>query len=299
MQNTEEASAGGLEATTLNVADIGNTGGTETSPEAATQPTEEPQATEEPESIAEPTPEPTPEPVPTPEPTLEPTPEPVPTPVPTLEPTPEPTYTYTDMSATMYAKQSVNVRTLPNTDGEMVGSLSTNQEIVITGQCNETGWYRFEYNGQTAYVSNNYLSDTKMEAAQSPSISSGSASMSSEPCPYTLHEWTVETTEYGWNVYVIYTTASNWEGLRALGYNVPDDGRALNSDKYPQLSAEGYTFGYHYVAYFERVDTYAEGTVYKCSWGPHVTITTTAQDAGCPDFGKTNVCRPGTVRTID
>ena len=81
------------------------------------------------------------------------------------EPTAESEYTYTDMSATMYATQTVNVRTLPSTDGDKIGSLSTNQEIAVTGQCNETSWYRFEYNGQTAYVSNNYISDTKIEVA--------------------------------------------------------------------------------------------------------------------------------------
>ena len=56
------------------------------------------------------------------------------------EPTAEPqaVYTYTDMSATMYAQQSVNVRDLPSTDGEKVGNLSTNQEVTVTGQCNET-----------------------------------------------------------------------------------------------------------------------------------------------------------------
>ena len=55
-------------------------------------------------------------------------------------------------------------------------SLSTNQEIAITGQCNETGWYRFEYNGQTAYVSNNYVSDAKIEvAAGEPATSTEAA----------------------------------------------------------------------------------------------------------------------------
>ena len=93
------------------------------------------------------------------------------------EQTAEPEYTYTDMSATMYATQTVNIRTLPSTDGEKVGSLSTNQEIAITGQCNETSWYRFEYDGQTAYVSNNYVSDTKIEvAAAAPAANTESAS---------------------------------------------------------------------------------------------------------------------------
>lgn len=47
-------------------------------------------------------------------------------------------YTYTEMNATMYATQTVNVRNLPSTDGEKIGSLSTNQEITVIGQCNET-----------------------------------------------------------------------------------------------------------------------------------------------------------------
>ena len=85
------------------------------------------------------------------------------------------TYTYTDMSATMYAQSSVNVRDLPSTDGEKLGALSTNQEVAVSGQCIETGWYRFEYDGQTAYVSNNYLSDSKVEVAQS-SAGGGSSS---------------------------------------------------------------------------------------------------------------------------
>lgn len=75
------------------------------------------------------------------------------------------TYTYTDMSATMYAKSSVNVRDLPSTDGNKIGSLSTNDEVHVTGQCNETNWYRFEFNGEVAYVSNSYLVNEKVAVA--------------------------------------------------------------------------------------------------------------------------------------
>lgn len=102
------------------------------------------------------------------------------TPEPTEEPTPEPTeepvpqYTYTDMSATMYAQQTVNIRDLPDADGNKLGSLSTNDEITITGQCNETSWYRFEYNGSVAYVSNKYVDENKVEI-QAPANNSGSS----------------------------------------------------------------------------------------------------------------------------
>ena len=122
-----------------------------------------------------------------------------------IKPTAGPEYTYTDMSATMYATQTVNIRTLPSTDGEKVGSLSTNQEIAITGQCNETNWYRFEYNGQTVYVSNNYVSDTKIEVAAEQSASSdGGTAGSSSPSLEGLEQYPVYTwLDYGdWFLYI-------------------------------------------------------------------------------------------------
>lgn len=78
-------------------------------------------------------------------------------------------YTYKDMSATMYAKSAVNVRDLPSTDGNKVGGLSSGQEVKVTGQCNETGWYRLDSGN---YVSNNYLVSTKpAPVAPAPSVS--------------------------------------------------------------------------------------------------------------------------------
>ena len=136
-----------------------------TTEEIAPEQTEE--ETASPTEVAEQTPEATTEPV------EETTNEPEPTEIAELEPTEEPTpepqaiYTYTDMSATMYAQQTVNVRDLPDTSGNKLGSLSTNDEIAISGQCNETSWYRFEYNGSVAYVSNKYVGDNKVEVQQS------------------------------------------------------------------------------------------------------------------------------------
>lgn len=146
---------------------------------------------EEPESTTEPSTE-------EPESTIEPSTEEV-----TEEPKPE--YTYTDMSATMYATQTVNVRNLPSTDGEKVGSLSTNQEVAITGQAS-TGWYRIQYNGSEAYVSNKYLSDEKVEVkpATSESAASGTGSASTE-CPYPMLQ---VIDEGGDKVYYYYTPST-------------------------------------------------------------------------------------------
>ena len=93
---------------------------------------------------------------------------PEPTEGPTPETEPQATYTYTDMTATMYAQQTVNVRDLPDTNGNKLGSLSTNDEISISAKCNETGWYMFEYNGNKAFVSNKYVGENKVEVQQAP-----------------------------------------------------------------------------------------------------------------------------------
>lgn len=70
-------------------------------------------------------------------------------------------YTYTDVSATMYAKKAVNVRDLPSTDGNVIEGLSFAEEVAVTGKCNETGWYRVSYGGETGYVSGSYLVSEK------------------------------------------------------------------------------------------------------------------------------------------
>lgn len=76
-------------------------------------------------------------------------------------------YTYSDLSKTMYAKSTVNVRSLPATSGNKLGSLSKNQEVTVTGQCNETGWYRISFNNSEGFVSNKYLADEPVAAAAS------------------------------------------------------------------------------------------------------------------------------------
>lgn len=90
-------------------------------------------------------------------------------PAPAVEPTTAPVettavstgYTYSELSQTMYAKSAVNVRDLPSTDGKKIGSLKASQEITVTGKCDQTGWYRFELNNTTGYVSDKYIVSEK------------------------------------------------------------------------------------------------------------------------------------------
>lgn len=80
------------------------------------------------------------------------------------------------LDKTMYAKGSVNTRSGPSTDYEKLGGLTTNQEVHVTGQSKETGWYEIEINGSKQYVSNQFLSDTKTQVTQASTSNSGQQS---------------------------------------------------------------------------------------------------------------------------
>lgn len=125
-------------------------------------------------TVAEPTAEPTVKPAETPtESETAPTETaPAESPASTVEPTAEPVvaetttvadagYTYSELNQTMYAKSAVNVRDLPSTDGKKIGSLKASQEITVTGKCDQTGWYCFDWNSTTGYVSDKYIVSEK------------------------------------------------------------------------------------------------------------------------------------------
>ena len=147
---------------------------------------------------------------------------------PTTESVPEPQviYTYTDMSATMYATQTVNVRNLPSTDGEKIGSLSTNQEITVTGQCNETNWYMFDYNGQTAFVSNDYLSTEKAEVQQ-PAPETTQVSNVPNIADYPVNTW-IDMGDY-----FFYITPADADGKYCVPYDYCDGINVILEERFP------------------------------------------------------------------
>lgn len=133
--STETTSATATEATSVESTEM-------TTTEAAVEPTEAPTET----------------PAESPAPAVEPTAEPVVTETTTVA---DAGYTYSELNQTMYAKSAVNVRDLPSTDGKKIGSLKASQEITVTGKCDQTGWYRFELNNTTGYVSDKYIVSEK------------------------------------------------------------------------------------------------------------------------------------------
>ena len=67
--------------------------------------------------------------------------------------------TVTSVSKTMYvATDTLNVRDSWLASSTKVGTLKRNQAVTVTGSCSN-GWYRIQYDGHTAYVSGQYLSN--------------------------------------------------------------------------------------------------------------------------------------------
>lgn len=70
---------------------------------------------------------------------------------------------FTEVNETVYATGTVNIRDSYNADSEKLGSLNRGQSITRTGTGtgDADGWSKVEFNGQTAYISSQYLSTTK------------------------------------------------------------------------------------------------------------------------------------------
>ncbi|MDO4344657.1 MAG: SH3 domain-containing protein, partial [Eubacteriales bacterium] len=56
----------------------------------------------------------------------------------------------------MYATGDVNMRSSAGTDGDVLDTLPSGAEVTATGNT-QGGWTEVTYNGQTGYVSSNYL----------------------------------------------------------------------------------------------------------------------------------------------
>lgn len=78
----------------------------------------------------------------------------------TTNTTPAPSFT--SVNETVYAKSEVNIRASYSTSSSILGSLQAGDSITRTG-IGSNGWSKVTYNGQTAYISSDYLTKTKPE----------------------------------------------------------------------------------------------------------------------------------------
>ena len=120
------------------------------------------------------------------------------------------------MSGTMYATTEVYVRNAPGTDGTILGSLSTGNTVSVSGYTNNN-WIRITYNGQTGYVSSDYLSWNAPVTALGGTmyVTNVQANVRSY---YSTDASVLGTLGYGDDVTVTGYTPNNWIRISYKGY---------------------------------------------------------------------------------
>lgn len=96
-------------------------------------------------------------------------------------------YNIIKMNTIMNATTLINVRKGPNEGYDKFASIDQEQEVVVIGQCQETGWYMVEIDGVTGFVSNEY-----MVAKELTKIILG------DECPYVMLVRTNYMKQEGW-----------------------------------------------------------------------------------------------------
>ena len=72
-------------------------------------------------------------------------------------------HTFTPKSDSVTAKEFVNLRALPKSDSELIGTLNRGEFLTRTA-VSDKGWSRLIYNGQTVYAVTSYLSNEVLDA---------------------------------------------------------------------------------------------------------------------------------------
>ena len=126
--------------------------------------------------------------------------------------------------------------------------------MTVTGQCNETAWYRFDYNGQTAFVSNDYFSTEMIEVA-APAPEASEPASNGEPFPYELHVMYYDNMGYPYYYYI---------GLNALYISPEDEAKNLAC----QNALSNYVFENFQNPVYDPVTNITTTCSFDPDWGP-------------------------------
>lgn len=275
-------------------------------PSKEEEPSLESQPTAEPDEMAEATPTPVPEPTEMPEPvsdtpesveetekpeesatpteqTTAATPAPAETPAPETE-TPdavvstEPVaYTVTDMSATMYAKNAVNLRQGPGTEYAKVGNLTKGQQVAVTGQA-ANGWYQLD-NG--AFVSNKYLSDI---APAQQTVATTPAESTEQVIPVD-GSGVITNTPYVANATEFFNYLNQQRSAVGLGTLTWDDGMAAVAQRRAQELATNYSHDGNVEMYGENIHNSTSGS-YVDWYNSFYNSTAHRETMMTPNYGR-------------
>ena len=129
-------------------------------------------------------------------------------------------------ATTLYSNDTVNVRSGPGTDSEIIGGFGPGDAVMVIGETNN--WYQVSVNGQTGYVRKDFLA-SNANAAQTPSQTSSSDEASGESA--TAYNYGSSVTMYatdGVNVRSQPSTGSDVNGTLNSGTSVTVIGETDN-----------------------------------------------------------------------
>ncbi len=81
------------------------------------------------------------------------------------------TNTSTASGTRVVTASSLNVRSGASTNHSVIGSLTKNQAVTVTGKTN--GWYTIDFNGRTGYISANFVTEQTNNANNNTNTSNG------------------------------------------------------------------------------------------------------------------------------
>jgi uncharacterized protein YgiM (DUF1202 family) len=152
----------------------------------------------------------------------------------------------------MYASDTVNVRSGPGTDTNIIGGFAAGNSVTVTGETN--GWYQVSVGGQTGYIRKDLLSQTQNASASQPAqqaeASDGTASVNSVTPQAEAEGENATATNYG-SAVTMYTadgvnvrsqpsTGSDVNSTLGLGTAVTVIGETDNWDVVSTGSGTGY-----------------------------------------------------------
>ena len=129
-------------------------------------------------------------------------------------------------ATTLYSNDTVNVRSGPGTDAEVIGGFGPGDAVMVIGETNN--WYQVSVNGQTGYVRKDFLS-SNANAAQTSSQTSSSDEANGESA--TAYNYGSAVTMYatdGVNVRSQPSTGSDVNGTLNSGTSVTVVGETDN-----------------------------------------------------------------------
>ena len=99
-------------------------------------------------------------------------------------------------NSTLYASDTVNVRSGPGTDTDVIGGFSAGDPVTVTGETN--GWYQISANGQTGYIRKDLLSTTQtVQTDQTNSNSNTTDQSGTGSADAVAHGESATATNYG------------------------------------------------------------------------------------------------------